>query len=205
MDSVLPLLRGLVLGISIAAPVGPIGLLCIRRTLAHGRAVGLASGLGAATADGLYGMIGALGVSALIAALTGAQFWLHLGGAVFLLYLGVRTMRERPAEHAAAATARRGLIGAWASTFALTLSNPMTILSFMAMFAGVGASAQGVDAALLVVGVFAGSALWWLMLSTVVGLLHSRFSPASMRWVNLASGAVLIAFAATTLVTAFTA
>ncbi|MCX6017523.1 MAG: LysE family translocator [Chloroflexi bacterium] len=178
------LFRGLVLGLSIAAPVGPIGLLCIRRTLAHGRATGLASGLGAATADGAYGLIGALGVSAVIGALTGAQFWLRIIGAVFLLYLGVRTMRERPAEREATVSARSGLVGAWASTFALTLSNPMTILSFMAMFAGVGAPAHGTDAALLVVGVFAGSALWWLTLSTIVGLLHSRFSPARLRLVN---------------------
>jgi threonine/homoserine/homoserine lactone efflux protein len=179
--------------------VGPIGLLCIRRTLAHGRATGLASGLGAATADGAYGLIGALGVSAVIGALTGAQFWLRIIGAVFLLYLGVRTMRERPAEREATVSARSGLVGAWASTFALTLSNPMTILSFMAMFAGASAPTSNAEAMLLVVGVFAGSALWWLTLSTIVGLLRTRFSPAGLRWVNVASGAVLIAFAAWTL------
>lgn len=202
MDASL-LIRGLILGFSIAAPVGPIGLLCIRRTLAHGRAVGLATGLGAATADGLYGALGAFGVTALITALTGVQFWLRLGGALFLLYLGVRTMRERPAEREAATTARRGLLGAWASTFALTTSNPLTILSFMAMFAGVSAPAGSAEAMLLVIGVFTGSALWWLTITTVVGWLRARFSTQHLRWVNLASGTVLIGFAATTLIGVF--
>ena len=193
------LLRGIVLGLSIAAPVGPIGLLCIRRTLAHGRATGLASGLGAATADGIYGMIGAFGLTALIVVLTDAQFWLRLVGAVFLLFLGVHTMRVRPAEHEAAAVGRGGLFSAWASTFALTISNPMTILSFSGIFAGASAPTSNAEAMLLVIGVFAGSALWWLTITTIVGLLRTRFSPAGLRWVNVASGAVLVVFAAWTL------
>lgn len=190
------LLRGLLLGLSIAAPVGPIGLLCIKRTLVNGRVQGLVSGLGAATADGIYGMLGALGITVVINALTGAQFWLRLIGGLFLLYLGIRTLRERPAEREASVAARTGLAGAYASTLVLTLSNPMTILSFAAMFAGMGALAATGDALLLVLGVFAGSALWWLGLSTVVSLLRTRMNTAQMRWLNVASGAIIIAFAA---------
>lgn len=189
------LLRGLILGVSIAAPVGPIGLLCIKRTLVNGRVQGLVSGLGAATADGIYGLLGALGITVVINALTGAQFWLRLIGGLFLLYLGIRTLRERPAEREASVTARTGLLGAYASTLALTLSNPMTILSFAAMFAGMGALAATGDALLLVLGVFAGSALWWLGLSTVVSLLRTRMNTAQMRWLNIASGLIIIAFA----------
>jgi threonine/homoserine/homoserine lactone efflux protein len=189
------LLRGLILGVSIAAPVGPIGLLCIKRTLVNGRAHGLVSGLGAATADGIYGLLGALGITVVINALTGAQLWLRLIGGLFLLYLGLRMLRERPAERAASVTARAGLLGAYGSTLALTLSNPLTILSFAAMFAGMGALAATADALLLVLGVFAGSALWWMGLSTVVSRLRTRMSSAYMRWLNIASGTIIIAFA----------
>ena len=189
------LLRGLLLGFSIAAPVGPIGLLCIKRTLTRGRAFGLASGLGAATADCIYGALGAFGVSAVIGALTGAQFWLRLIGGLFLLTLGLRALRERPAAREAAARDSSGLADAFASTLALTLSNPLTILSFAAMFAGMGALSSYANAALLVLGVFSGSALWWLGLSSIVGLLRAHLTPAMLRGLNILSGLVLIAFA----------
>lgn len=189
------LLRGLVLGFSIAAPVGPIGLLCIKRTLTHGRLYGLASGLGAAAADGLYGALGAFGINAVIGALTGAQFWLRLIGGLFLLLLGARSLRERPAEHEAPVRPSIGLAGAFASTLALTLSNPLTILSFAAMFAGMGALSGYASALTLVLGVIAGSALWWLGLSSVVGLLQARLTPTMLRAFNVVSGLVLIAFA----------
>ncbi len=189
------LLRGLVLGLSIAAPVGPIGLLCIKRTLTQGRWYGLASGLGAASADGIYGTLGAFGISTITGALTGAQFWLRLIGGLFLLFLGVRILRERPAEHEAAVRPSIGLAGAFASTLVLTLSNPLTILSFAAMFAGMGALNGYANALTLVLGVIAGSALWWLGLSSLVGLLRARLTPAMLRALNVLSGLVLIAFA----------
>ncbi len=189
------LLRGLVLGFSIAAPVGPIGLLCIKRTLTEGRVYGLASGLGAAAADGIYGALGAFGISAVIGALTGAQFWLRLVGGLFLLFLGVRSLRERPAEHEATVPPSIGLAGAFASTLALTLSNPLTILSFAAMFAGMGELTGYANALTLVLGVVAGSALWWLGLSSVVGLLRTRLTPKLLRGLNILSGLVLIVFA----------
>lgn len=189
------LLRGLVLGFSIAAPVGPIGLLCIKRTLTQGRMHGLVSGLGAAAADGIYGALGAFGVSTVIGTLTGAQFWLRLSGGLFLLFLGARSLRERPAEREAAVRPSIGLAGAFTSTLALTLSNPLTILSFAAMFAGMGALTRYADALTLVLGVVAGSAMWWLGLSSVVGLLRARLTPELLRGLNILSGLVLIVFA----------
>jgi threonine/homoserine/homoserine lactone efflux protein len=167
------LLRGLVIGFSIAAPVGPIGVLCIRRTLADGRAFGLLSGLGAATADAIYGCI-----------------------AGFVLYLGVKTFLSKVAKEAAPVKGV-GLAGAYASTLFLTLTNPMTILSFVGIFAGMGlAESSTRGAALTVLGVFLGSALWWLALSGVVGLFQDRVGQGLLRWVNRISGAVIAGFGA---------
>lgn len=189
-------LRGLVIGFSIAAPVGPIGVLCIRRTLAGGRLHGLVSGLGAATADASYGAIASFGLTAISGVLVDQQVWLRLIGGAFLCALGARTFLARPASEAASAS-RSGLLGAYFSTFALALTSPLTILSFAAIFAGLGIAETGRDygaALILVAGVFAGSATWWLLLSGGVSLLRERFTPRRMRWVNRLSGAALIAF-----------
>lgn len=197
MEALLVLAKGLAIGLAIAAPVGPIGLLCIRRTLADGPSYGLVSGLGAATADGVYGLIAGLGLVAVTEWLSGADTALRLVGGVMLLWLGWSTLRARPGERAAAARGAGGLFGAYASTFALTLANPATILSFAAVFGGLGISAGGgaaETAAALVLGVFLGSALWWLGLSTAVGLLRRRVTPPAMLWINRASGAVLLGF-----------
>jgi threonine/homoserine/homoserine lactone efflux protein len=190
------LLRGLVIGFSIAAPVGPIGVLCIRRTLAGGRASGLVSGLGAATADAIYGCIAGFGLAFISNFMVSQQVWLRLIGGVFLCYLGLKTLLAKPAEQTALSKGN-GLIGAYASTFFLTLTNPMTILSFAAIFAGLGlanTSGNYVSAGILVLGVFIGSALWWLILSSSVGLFRAKFNPTSLRWVNKISGAIIIGF-----------
>ena len=190
------LVRGLVLGFSIAAPVGPIGVLCIRRTLAEGRGVGFATGLGAAAADGCYGALAGFGITWVTATLVGQQMWIRLLGGLFLLYLGIRTLLARPA-HEAASVSGRGLAGAFASTFVLTLTNPMTILSFVAIFAGLGlgAGATHPTAALaLVTGVVIGSAAWWLLLSGAVGSLRARVNEGVLTWVNIVSGVIITAF-----------
>jgi threonine/homoserine/homoserine lactone efflux protein len=190
------LLRGILIGFSIAAPVGPIGVLCIRRTLAEGRATGFVSGLGAATADAIYGCIAGFGLTLVTRFLMDQQVWLRLFGGAFLCYLGVKTVLSRPAKQAASAKGS-GLAGAYGSTFLLTLTNPMTILSFAAVFAGLGlASAEGsyASAGILVLGVFAGSALWWLMLSGGVSLLRSKFDARRLEWVNRISGVIITGF-----------
>ena len=195
MDSLL-FLRGLVFGFSIAATVGPIGILCIQRTLTRGWLVGLLSGLGAATADATYGVLAASGVTLISGILVDQAFWFKLVGGLFLVYLGVTHWRSRLAEKAVLSEGQ-GLLGAYLSTVALTLTNPLTIASFAAVFAGLGlASAAGspVAAIALVLGVFVGSALWWLVLSSGVSLLRTKFNAQSLQWVNKVSGLVLIVF-----------
>ncbi len=240
-------LRGLLIGFSIAAPVGPIGVLCIRRTLAAGRVTGLVSGLGAATADSFYGAVAGFGLTFISGLLIDQRFWLRLIGGAFLCYLGIRTFlaraRERPtgattavpgvaepgsgprgaAESAgtgfpqgplpggeakrpppqarpaeqAATVKSSGLAGAYASTLFLTLTNPTTILSFAAIFAGLGianTSGNYLNAGLLVLGVFLGSALWWLTLSSVVSIFRAKIGSRQLQWVNRISGAVILAF-----------
>jgi threonine/homoserine/homoserine lactone efflux protein len=188
-------LKGMIIGFSIAAPVGPIGVLCIRRSLTDGRWVGLATGLGAATADAAYGCVAGFGLTAVSSFLVNHRFWLGLIGGVFLCCLGVRTFLSKPAEQAADVL-RGGRLSAYVSTLLLTLTNPMTILSFVAVFAGFGlaTSPDYLAAAFLVLGVFAGSALWWLILSSGAALFRSRVTSAWMHVVNRLSGAVIFTF-----------
>ena len=191
--------RGLLIGFSIAAPVGPIGVLCIRRTLADGRLVGLASGLGAATADAFYGSLAGFGLTLVANFLVSQQTWLRLVGGIFLLYLGVKTFLSKPAGDAVRVTntPSRGLWSAYLSTLLLTLTNPLTILSFAAIFAGLGLAETGgkpVSAVLLVLGVFCGSASWWLLLSGGVSLLRRRVTPRILQWVNRLAGVVIVIF-----------
>lgn len=196
------IIKGLVLGFSIAAPVGPIGLLCIRRTLTSGMATGLLSGLGTATADAIYGCIAAFGVTAVSAFLLGHQLYLHLFGGMFLLYLGYATFRAPPAETAAPAGGK-GLVGAYTSAFFLTLTNPMTIMSFAAVFAGLGVGTTGSNywlAALLVLGVFGGSMLWWLTLCLSVHAVRARFDAKRLGLVNRCSGCIIAGFGVLSLI-----
>jgi threonine/homoserine/homoserine lactone efflux protein len=190
------LISGIIIGFSIAAPVGPIGVLCIRRTLAEGRLHGLVSGLGAATADAVYGCIAAFGLTFISDVLVQQQLWLRLIGGTFLLFLGVRTILSKPSEKPPSEK-RTGLLTAYGSTFFLTLTNPVTILSFAAIFAGIGVGSAVADygsAALLVFSVFAGSALWWLILSGTVSLLQKRVTPRGLMWINRISGAIIVGF-----------
>jgi len=189
------LLKGLIVGLSIAAPVGPIGLLCIRRSLEQGRVVGLVTGLGAATADAAYGCIAGFGLTAVSGFLLAHVSLLRVGGGAALCYLGVRTFLSAPAQREAQVKAD-GLASAYFSTLVLTLANPLTILSFVAIFAGFGltASPSYGAAAVLVAGVFVGSALWWLFLSTSVALMRHRVSNSWMQAINRLSGGGIVAF-----------
>ncbi len=184
------------MGLAVAAPVGPIGLLCIQRTLQDGRIFGLATGLGAATADGLYGLVAAFGLTFVSTFFLEQQAWIALLGGLYLCFLGQRIMRSTPPE-AATKGDRGGLLQAYGTTFVLTLTNPLTILSFVAIFGGLGLAQGGGDylaAAILVLGVFSGSAAWWLFLSGGVSLVRGRVNARSMVWVNRISGAIIITF-----------
>jgi threonine/homoserine/homoserine lactone efflux protein len=190
--------KGMIIGFAIAAPVGPIGLLCIQRTLTRGRWSGVLSGLGAASADALYGGIAGFGLASLAGLLLAWQTELQIVGGLFLLYLGWRTGQTPPAaEQAQALPTRAGLAGDYLSTLALTATNPVTILAFLGIFTGLGLAAEGQDfaaAGLLVLGVFAGSLLWWLLLASGVGLLRGRLTRSALHGINRASGLLIASF-----------
>jgi threonine/homoserine/homoserine lactone efflux protein len=188
--------KGLLIGLSIAAPVGPIGVLCIRRTLAQGRIVGFVSGLGAATADGIYGLIAGFGLTVITNFLIGQQFWIQLIGGLFLCYLGFKTLRSK-ANFTQSDTQKKNIVNAFLSVLFLTLTNPMTILSFIAIFAGLGISSSDsniISSVILVLGVFCGSTLWWVILSSGVGLFRSRISDQSLTVINRLSGLIIMIF-----------
>jgi len=195
-DALILFWKALAVGLLIAAPVGPIGLLTINRTLDQGRIAGLATGLGAACADAVYGAIGALGVTQVIDWLVGVRAWLALGGGAMLLWMAWRTVTQPIATQAAPLPTRADLLRSFAGTFVLTLSNPATIVSFIAVFAAMaGGGQQSLAAAPMVAGVWLGSALWWLGLTTVVGTWRHHFSAVWRRRINLLSGALLASFA----------
>ena len=185
--------RAFLIGISIAAPVGPIGVLCIRRTLSNGKLAGFLSGMGAATADMFYGAIAAFGLTVITNLLVENAFWLKLIGGLFLVYLGVKTFMEKPAEKAAQAK-QGGYFSMYLSTFFLTITNPITILSIAAIFAGTMIGQDMGSPLVMVAGVFTGSASWWLALSFGVGLMRDKLSQTHMAWINRISGTIIILF-----------
>jgi threonine/homoserine/homoserine lactone efflux protein len=192
------LLKGVAIGFLMAVPVGPINLLCLRRSLAEGRRVGFVSGLGAAAADTTYGAIAAVGLTAVTSFLVNHRPSLELFGGLFLILLGLHTMRTRtqPRSEAAAVHVRR-LWDAFVSTFVYTLANPMLIIVFTGVFASLGLGWQPgrtLDALELVGGVFLGSSLWWLTLTMLAGTLGRRLDDGALRWINLIAGGVIVAF-----------
>jgi threonine/homoserine/homoserine lactone efflux protein len=190
-------LKGLIIGFAIAAPVGPIGVLCIQRSLHNGFKIGLMTGIGAALADGTYGLIAGFGLTALSSFLVAQQFWIRLIGGLFLLYLGIKLFLTPPQERSAGSD-DRSLWHAFGTTYLLTITNPATILSFIAIFASLGLKTTTTDylhAIILVIGITLGSAIWWLLLSGGVAfILHHRLNPAIMRGINRFSGIIILAF-----------
>lgn len=191
-------LQAMLIGLAIAAPVGPIGLLCIERTLRQGARAGFVTGLGAATADGLFALAGVLGSATLIAGLTALAKPLGVAGCLFLAWLGWQTLRREPAGSAAKLASGPALWRDYLSTLLLTLGNPLTILSFIAVFASLaGGSQPSLTAGLqMVAGVFAGSALWWWLLAFGGGRLLMRLGLAGRRWLDRLCGVLLLGFAA---------
>jgi threonine/homoserine/homoserine lactone efflux protein len=203
--------QGVLLGFSIAAPVGPIGVLCIRRTLSNGGLSGFISGLGAATADAIYGSLAALGLTLISGFLIERKVWLGVLGGLFLCYLGFKTFLDRPKSVPRSAHQSNyyikdcelgfrntNLLSDYATTLFLTLTNPMTILSFAAIYAGLGLGLETKSTFTglwLVLGVFLGSALWWVTLSFLTNLLREKFLKyQGLYWINRISGVVLVAF-----------
>lgn len=200
------LASAILIGVSVAAPVGVMGILTIRRTLAQGHLYGIATGLGIAAADGVYATLAAFGISTISQLLIDANSIIRLIGGIFLVYLGIKTIRAAARDlDAPARASARGLIGAAVSAFALTMTNPLTILVFTGIFAGIAtanAFASGIDTcpAALAGGMFTGSLLWWLVLTTGVSLARRRLSPRVLRAINVASGIVIAGFGVVVLV-----
>ncbi len=186
-------LKGIIIGFAMAVPVGPIGIMCIRKTLTEGRLRGLIIGLGAATADFLYGCVAAFGITIISDTLVSQRIWIRLVGGTLLLFLGVRTFRARPADPNIPVNSS-GILRSYLTTVFLTLTNPMTIFAFIAIFAavGIGNGLSYFSAAALVVGVFIGSCLWFLLLSSGVTLFRKRLDLVGLRWVNKIAGILII-------------
>ncbi|MEM9568275.1 MAG: LysE family transporter [Cyanobacteria bacterium P01_E01_bin.34] len=190
-------IEGIGIGIAIAAPVGVIGILCIQRTLTQGRWIGFISGIGAATADAIYGCIAGAGLSAISDLLVAQSRWLLMIGGGFLCYLGVSTFLQVRPHRKRAEISRQGVWNSFASALLLTLSNPLTIFSFLGIFAGLGLgqTERNVGASVvLVLGIFVGSALWWLTLSNGVHYLSRRFQIGQLVWLNRISGVAIGGF-----------
>ncbi len=205
--------RGLLIGVSIAAPVGPIGVICIRHSLLNGWRTGLSAGLGAACADGVYAIAAILGLAVLTKFFAAAALPLHIGGGVLLLYIAFKVFKSSAAatdfkqselrsaelhqsdfkqsEHAGA---KPSAFGALLQTFFLTITNPMTILSFSAILSAFGVERLSMEALYVVSGVFVGSAAWWLFLSAGVSRFSGMLTPRGMAAINYASSAVIAGF-----------
>ena len=190
------LARGGAIGFLVAAAIGPIAMLCIRTTLERGRIAGIAAGMGVAVADTIYAAIGAYGISFVGAALSSGESWLKLVGGIVLIGFGIYLARKQPIAQADEQEVPKSIAADFVMTLALTLTNPMTILSFAGLFAGVsglrGFPLSEIPALLL--GVFAGSAVWWLALAFVIGLIRHRIKPTTMLWINRGSAAAIISF-----------
>ncbi len=191
--------RTLLIGVAVAAPLGAMGVLCIQRTLASGWGVGMLTGLGIASADGLYAGVAAFGVSALAATLVAWQTPLRLVGGAVLIVLGIRAALQPPTDLSATesvAVGARGAIGQYSSALALTLANPTTIMAFGAIFAGAGLGGQPTPGSALTatLGVALGSLAWWTLLTSVVAITRHQLRPGVLSALNRVSGAVIVAF-----------
>lgn len=187
------LLKGTLIGFSIAMPVGPIGMLCIRNSLTYGGRYGFMTGLGAAAADTLYGAIAGFGLAGLMTLLVNYQSLFQFIGGLFLCYLGMKIFSAKEAQEKEGI--KGNLLQVFLSTFLLTLTNPLTILSFIGIYAGLGIDADDNNfhaAALLTSGVFIGSTLWWLILSSCTSLFKNKLSSKVSYWINCISGSLLI-------------
>jgi len=189
-------LKGLLFGFLLAATVGPMWVLCFRRTLAQGALAGFVSGMGIAVADGLYGAVAAFGLTAISGFLLQHGFWIRLAGGTFLVYLGVKILLSNPATNGNEVP-KVSHPKAFLSTLGLTLANPPTILAFVAIFAGLGlaSNADYGTASLVVLGVFLGSASWWVLLAAGAGWLRGRVGPKLVRVINVVSGLTILGFA----------
>jgi len=187
------LLNGIFIGFVMAVPIGPIGIMCIRKTLTEGRLRGLIIGLGAATADLLYGCVAAFGLTIISDLLDSQRIWIKLVGGAILFMLGIKIFRALPADPKHSIK-NNGILKTYLITIFLTLTNPLTIFAFIAVFAllNLGGELSYFSASTLVIGIFIGSLSWFLLLSSVVTLFRNKLDLDGLRWVNRIAGVLLI-------------
>lgn len=189
-------LTGIIIGFAIAAPVGPIGLLCINRSLTNGLKIGLLSGLGAAFADAVYGMIAGLGLTTISSFLLREQVYIRIIGGAFLIYLAIRILMSSITKGLKEKNYKITPLKSFTTTFILTLTNPMTILSFVAIFAGLGLGTVNrghISALFLVAGIFSGSMLWWLLISSLASILRKKvLNNNLLKIINILSGIIIL-------------
>ncbi len=199
------LLKGIIIGFALALPIGPIGILCIRKTAAEGHLSGMVVGFGAAAADAVYGFVAAFGLTIISETLLSQQIWIRLIGGAFLCYLGVKTFLAKPPETPDQSDGR-GYIGSFLSTFFLTLTNPLTIIAFLGVFAGFGLRDGELSvgsASTLIAGVFLGSSLWFFLLSYGITLFRKKINATGLGWVNRTSGLLIIIFGIVAIISFF--
>jgi threonine/homoserine/homoserine lactone efflux protein len=187
------LFKGIIIGFAMAVPIGPIGIMCIRKTLTEGRLRGLVIGLGAATADLLYACVAAFGLTYISTLLSHERIWIRLVGGTLLLFLGVRTFRSKPTDPKLKNNIS-GMFGSYITTVFLTLTNPLTIFVFIAIFAAIviGSEHIYISESMLVAGVFCGSFLWFLLLSSGVTLFRKKLDMNGLQWVNRVAGVLIV-------------
>lgn len=190
------LLDGMLVGFSASLPLGPIGVLIIQRTLQNGRTSGLLSGFGAAMSDTIYAIIAGFSLSYIVTFIEAQILWIQLGGVIVLTGLGIKIFRTNPvAQLRRQKAGKHSLISDFVSTFLLTLSNPLAIFLFIAFFAGfrVLKSEYGLIGHLIIIsGVFFGAAVWWTLLTSVVGLFRSKINLRRLFWINKIAGLTII-------------
>jgi len=194
-------LKGVGVGLAVAVPFGPISVLCLRQTIMKGRLAGLAGGLGVALADGFYALLAALGFLLLAEYLGALDFWLRLFAGLFILWIAVTIAKSRPPEKSPPVK-NRTLAANFIATFLLTLANPTTILTFVALFSGTGlAAGTGEKGAglILTLGAFSGSLAWWIFLTEVAARLRHRVARKQLVWINRIAGFLLAIFGITIL------
>ncbi len=191
-------LKGIIIGLIVALPSGPVGFVCLRRIFAYGKTVGFISGLGGSLGDALYAFIAAIGITTLATAIPGSALWITLFGSLILIVFGIKIALSKPVQHKEIESIpRHRIIGAFFSALGLTLANPSIIFSFAALFAGLGFISTPDNwafAAAISGGIFLGASISWFLVSRLENTFRTRLTPASLRLIDIAIGCIVIGF-----------
>src|SRR3972149_1033899 len=190
-------IKGIIIGFSTSAPLGPIGVVCVQRTLSKGRTSGFVSGMGAAFADTFYAILAGFGLSIIISFIEARQMYFEIAGIALCFFIGIKIFYSNPVKQFRPGNKKNSLFEDFASVALLTLSNPMALFFFLAVFAGLGLVHKEMDLKLtfyLAIGVLAGATAWWFILSSFINIFRDKFRLKSIWWINKIAGAIIILF-----------